>query len=782
MTVLAEKCYRYQGLTVRLASVKGLSAASACLRVEAGSHDEPQQWPGLAHLLEHLLFQGGAQFTGSQRLMPWVTARHGRVNATTEAYSTLFYFDLPAAEFCGGIARLLDMALAPTLSTAAIEREVTVIDAECGLLSRHLPTLSRAFLAADIHSPPQYQRFVVGNRASLGEDSGALRQALVAFHQQYYHHENLTLFLRADLSLPELEQQLVQAFQDAECRTAGGQALCAPRTPVPFPQMSDRASAVISAPGERLHCLSYLLADPDGTLLDSVPLFQALIADAAPGTLRHHWSARGLCHSLNAEVIPAAAGTLWLLISLTADAGAPKAAGQLLPDIQNWLSQLKPLTAEHLTHYARLAAQEFTLLSPMEQLRKLASGQAGRGQQISGFAEALLNTTPRELQSGQISHGEARNVRGFCCDWQPASLAAISAPLRTPDFVFYPQVIPLVDQPPLGDVMPSAPCHRSQHRRPGFSLLMRPQLGTTLTAGQAAAVSRSLAPFFSRVRHAGGESFLSQRQGNLWLIMQLPDSDQAESLIDLLLQCWPAAASAEADDEQQIVIRRLLARFPAMLAQTFDRPRWCCLLQHDDQALVQRIDRRLQQGIAALNRPLAAGEQSRRPTRQHIPATEGDNAVLFFLPLVDQAPQNIKAAQRLASLYQPAFYHWLREEKSVGYVVSCRFERLADRAGILCALQSPQYPCQQLIGWCEAFFSRLSERVEQLRELPAVATESESGAYFALQQELEQKITGSDREVPSPAAECAPLSSLIKLHRHFCQAVSQGVVISYGQQ
>ncbi|PPS59240.1 hypothetical protein CRX72_16845 [Pantoea sp. BRM17] len=65
---------------------------------------EPDRWPGLAHLLEHLLFCDSARFSGSQRLMPWVQQQGGEVNATTQLSRSAWFFQLPAAALEGGVA------------------------------------------------------------------------------------------------------------------------------------------------------------------------------------------------------------------------------------------------------------------------------------------------------------------------------------------------------------------------------------------------------------------------------------------------------------------------------------------------------------------------------------------------------------------------------------------------------------------------------------------------------------------------------------------------------
>ncbi|CAK8737852.1 hypothetical protein SODG_001581 [Sodalis praecaptivus] len=91
------------GLAVRVLSTPGKPRAAALLSVAAGSHNEPQAWPGLAHLLEHVLFGDSQQYRGAERLMPWTEAAGGQVNASTEAASTQFFFEVPAAALAEGI-------------------------------------------------------------------------------------------------------------------------------------------------------------------------------------------------------------------------------------------------------------------------------------------------------------------------------------------------------------------------------------------------------------------------------------------------------------------------------------------------------------------------------------------------------------------------------------------------------------------------------------------------------------------------------------------------------
>lgn len=79
------------GLAVKAISDPAADCAAALVRIEAGSFQAPVAWPGLAHLLEHMLFRGSANFSAQEGLMSWVPSVTGRLNATTQATQTAFF-------------------------------------------------------------------------------------------------------------------------------------------------------------------------------------------------------------------------------------------------------------------------------------------------------------------------------------------------------------------------------------------------------------------------------------------------------------------------------------------------------------------------------------------------------------------------------------------------------------------------------------------------------------------------------------------------------------------
>src|SRR6185503_11614684 len=78
-----EKLVLQNGMHVYLVYDPGTEQSAAALCVEAGSWDDPKEYPGMAHFLEHMLFMGTAAYPKEFEYMQYVTDHGGKVNAFT---------------------------------------------------------------------------------------------------------------------------------------------------------------------------------------------------------------------------------------------------------------------------------------------------------------------------------------------------------------------------------------------------------------------------------------------------------------------------------------------------------------------------------------------------------------------------------------------------------------------------------------------------------------------------------------------------------------------------
>ena len=105
------------------------SAAAVCVAV--GSHWDPVEAPGLAHLCEHMLFLGTEALPEEGAFERMVSQEGGgSTNAWTTDSSTTYYFTAQRAAFAKLLSHFIQFFHAPLLSASGYEREVQAVHSE----------------------------------------------------------------------------------------------------------------------------------------------------------------------------------------------------------------------------------------------------------------------------------------------------------------------------------------------------------------------------------------------------------------------------------------------------------------------------------------------------------------------------------------------------------------------------------------------------------------------------------------------------------------------------
>lgn len=82
------------GLGALLVSDPSAQKAAAAMDVQVGYFADPDNIPGLAHLLEHMLFMGTAKYPDEAEYLAFLTAHGGSANAFTATDHTNFHFEV----------------------------------------------------------------------------------------------------------------------------------------------------------------------------------------------------------------------------------------------------------------------------------------------------------------------------------------------------------------------------------------------------------------------------------------------------------------------------------------------------------------------------------------------------------------------------------------------------------------------------------------------------------------------------------------------------------------
>lgn len=759
------------GLWVTLTHDPQATRAAALYHLAVGSHHEPEQWPGLAHLFEHVVFAGSESFQQQQRLMSWAQAEGARLNATTLPTATAWFFDVTASKLEAGFVRLSDMLARPLLSLDAIEQEATVIDAEFHLLAADADTLCEAALGAAFATPKALNRFHVGNLASFGGNSlsnsrEALQQALRDYHQQFFNTELLTLRISGPQPLEELAA-LVTRYAEVFAPAHNFQP---PKTES-LSLNAQRTFALQQAGAPRLQ-FSFKLEITRQKAV-SLTVLRQLVIDEAQRGLLDALSARGLCDSLQLIKPYESETEAILTFEFLLNAGEQQRAAEVETIFACWLRQLEMLTTTQLQHYARLAAEQFSRLSPVDRLRTIAFDF----QPIIALDAALLEDWQRLLPQLTTSNmtrlwvtpeieAEDQLIQGFSLPikaimWQSAQK---NPPV---DFTFYPQRH-APDAPPLPLERVSLPHHAADSlspagQKPGV-LILSPALGHALPPRWAHIIQASLRAIIGQGAHRGASLSFENYQGQ-WLLQLSGDNEVMLTTLDavitqlnVLSQALKNNAAnvliakgerqflqAEQALQTEIAIRCLLNQLPRLLSQNanelqdlFSLPilPWRAALYggeagQDKGVLHNAIPRLLSRFPGKIN-PALCPALAPTPSRASyaFPTTSQDAAVLLFCPLVEQTPRCLAAWQIMASLFEPRFFQRLRVELNLGYVVTCRFMQSAGESGMLFAVQSPTHSVQQIV-------EPIAQFIDDMKSIVAELSKNELAAKIAdLQQNL----------------------------------------------
>src|SRR5690606_2779371 len=116
------------GLPVLVYHDKRLPVTAAVAVVADGTYSDPPEYPGLHHLLEHLvLFEEGA---GEQNILAYAKSMGGHANAFTADYHTRFEFIVPNHSASAALKILARSLRVSEYSPAAIHSEVKAVHNE----------------------------------------------------------------------------------------------------------------------------------------------------------------------------------------------------------------------------------------------------------------------------------------------------------------------------------------------------------------------------------------------------------------------------------------------------------------------------------------------------------------------------------------------------------------------------------------------------------------------------------------------------------------------------
>ena len=187
-----------------------LDQAYLSLTVHAGSQQDPKDFSGLTHLLEHLLFVGSENYRDPETLNEIVSEFGGDSNGETDDETTSFFFRLDGRGLKKLLPVMVDGIMHPLLTHRSIKKEINNVNSEIDMNMTFERSQGVYKLLKSVGNP-QSSMFWDGfaNIDSDKWDPVAVRKKLKKIHTQYYKPGNMSLVVISEKK-PEVMIALIK--------------------------------------------------------------------------------------------------------------------------------------------------------------------------------------------------------------------------------------------------------------------------------------------------------------------------------------------------------------------------------------------------------------------------------------------------------------------------------------------------------------------------------------------------------------------------------------------
>ena len=188
---------------------------SVMFTINCGSSNDPDKFLGMAHLMEHVTFNGSNKYPDPGEIGIFCSKNNVEYNAQTDKTHTRIWFKTKETH---NINQLMDMFVDaifyPLIQRDAAKNEIGVINSECESFMNNvkLNELTLHYLFAQ-HT--LYGRFAIGNNETL---KNITPDKIKAFHKKYYVPNNCTIIIQHNQHFPITEKIVFQYCNRVESR------------------------------------------------------------------------------------------------------------------------------------------------------------------------------------------------------------------------------------------------------------------------------------------------------------------------------------------------------------------------------------------------------------------------------------------------------------------------------------------------------------------------------------------------------------------------------------
>ncbi len=196
------------GLTCAIKKREDLNSVTVTVWLKAGASYENEKNRGVAHFLEHMLFNGSANFPPGY-IDREVESIGGEINAATSYDYTYYYITAPAECTERVIELLAELVLNPLLSEEMVEKEKPIVLEEIARSQDNPQEVFVEKFAEKLYRKAPYKYPILGFKETVESFSA---ETLREFYRKFYTPDRMVVVVVGNVNESQTEKLLEERF------------------------------------------------------------------------------------------------------------------------------------------------------------------------------------------------------------------------------------------------------------------------------------------------------------------------------------------------------------------------------------------------------------------------------------------------------------------------------------------------------------------------------------------------------------------------------------------
>lgn len=189
---------------------KHLERSYVSVSVNIGTFANPKEYGGLAHFLEHMLFQGSTKYPDEAYYFNKLNEMGGHSNAYTDSSETVYFFNV----LDNGLVEIIDIFsrffIDPLFTADNVYREVNAVNNEH---NKNIHSDIWKYMQLTLYltnDDSTMNNFGTGNLETLNKPD--IREQMIQFYKKYYNSDNISICIVSSKPIEEIKQMIDSTF------------------------------------------------------------------------------------------------------------------------------------------------------------------------------------------------------------------------------------------------------------------------------------------------------------------------------------------------------------------------------------------------------------------------------------------------------------------------------------------------------------------------------------------------------------------------------------------